>query len=408
MNKGFFTKKETESISRPDGRPRTCISCGIYRTSKNPKMKPYGNFKKGIMNIGNCPELVDDQSGKPFQGADGRSIKNVYRSMGIDLFEDCVNLNAVNCFAADKEGRKREPTPNEVETCRKSILSYIKQFKPRIIVLFGESALLSVIGHRWKEDATNIDKWRGFCIPDQEYQAWLIPVFHPAFVRQRNKPEIDIVWEQDLLAVRDKLKEMFPVAVEPVIEIVDDFTAFDDIVHGVIAFDYETTGLKPHAAGHRIICVSVADTENHVWVGRMPESKSGKQPFKRLLQSNGICKMAHNMKFEDTWTNVILGFPVNHWWWDSMQAAHVLDNREGITGLKFQTYVNFGISDYSTEVSPYLKAKDDKNANSINQIEELIALPGGLEKLLHYCGLDSIYEFRLARKQQSIMNYLPF
>lgn len=407
MNEGFFTKKETESVSRPDGRPRTCISCGIYRTSKNPKMKPFGNFKKGIMNIGACPEEVDDSCGKPFHGRDGKTIKTAYHRMGIDLFEDCINLNAVNCFCSTQEGERREPTPNEVETCRKSILAYIKQYKPRIIVLFGESALLSVIGHRWKEGAESMEKWRGFCIPDQEYKAWLIPVFDPNFLNPK-KPEIETIWIQDLSQVKEKLNEEFPNHVDPVIDIVDDFSMFDDIVHGTIAFDYETTGLKPHAEGHRIICVSVADSEDHVWVGRMPESRSGKQPFKRLLQSNAILKMAHNMKFEDTWTNVALKFPINHWWWDSMQAAHVLDNREGITGLKFQTYVNFGVSDYSTEVSPYLKAKDDKNANSINRIEELLKLPGGEHKLLTYCGLDSIYEFRLAMKQQSIMNYLPF
>jgi len=119
--------------------------------------------------------------------------------------------------------------------------------------------------------------------------------------------------------------------------------------------------------------------------------------------------MSHNMKFEETWSVVRLRQPVQNWGWDSMQAAHVLDNRTGVTGLKFQTYVNFGVVDYASEVAPYLRAKDN-NGNAINRIMELVEMPGGKEKLLEYCGLDAIYEHRLALIQQKVMNYnfLPF
>jgi len=80
-----------------------------------------------------------------------------------------------------------------------------------------------------------------------------------------------------------------------------------------------------------------------------------------------------------------------------------------VTGLKFQTYVNFGVVDYASEVAPYLQAKDN-NGNAINRIMELVGMPGGKEKLLEYCGLDAVYEYRLAMIQQKVMNYnfLPF
>ena len=74
----------------------------------------------------------------------------------------------------------------------------------------------------------------------------------------------------------------------------------------MIAFDYETTGIKPHAKGHRIVCVSVADNENHVYVFMMPKTKRERQPFIDLLKNKRINKIAHNIKFEDTWSIVRL------------------------------------------------------------------------------------------------------
>jgi len=120
--------------------------------------------------------------------------------------------------------------------------------------------------------------------------------------------------------------------------------------------------------------------------------------------------MAHNLKFEESWSYERLKTRVRGWYWDSMLAAHLLDNRAGITGLKFQTYVNFGIVNYNETVSPWLQAVDGKNANSLNRLQEFFATKKGREETLKYCSLDSIYEYRLALKQQKQIEVLslPF
>ncbi len=41
------------------------------------------------------------------------------------------------------------------------------------------------------------------------------------------------------------------------------------------------------------------------------------------------------MKYEDTWSREKLKQQGKGWLWDSMIAAHILDNRPGVTGLKF-------------------------------------------------------------------------
>ena len=114
------------------------------------------------------------------------------------------------------------------------------------------------------------------------------------------------------------------------------------------------------------------------------------------------------MKFEDNWTSVRLRTDTVPWLWDSQIAAHQIDNREGITSLKFQTYVHFGIIDYDSEINPILKAD---SANGMNKLQSYIdSSPEHARKVLEYCALDSVYEYRLAMMQMNILGYdmLPF
>jgi len=107
------------------------------------------------------------------------------------------------------------------------------------------------------------------------------------------------------------------------------------------AFDYETTGLKPHAEGHKIISASICAEPDQAYSFMMPyTSKSCMRLWKEIMETSRMGKMAHNMKFEDTWSNIRLRTEVNGWEWDSMIAAHVLDNRRDITGLKFQMFIH--------------------------------------------------------------------
>ena len=404
---GFFTKKETASKSRPDGKSYSCAACGLYRKCRSPRMEPFGNFKKKILNIGEAPGEVEDRNGRPWQGKSGKLLQRTYEKLGIDLFEDCLNINAVNCRPTDKNGSNRVPTNFEAECCRKSILKVIKEYSPKVIVLFGNMAVYSLIGHRWKKNLGGITKWRGWTIPDQDFKTWICPTFHPSYVERADAKEVKTIWEQDLKQAIEKAKEKFPEYVEPTIETITDLTVLNEIKSD-FAFDYETTGLKPHGKGHRIVCCSIATSENHAYTFMMPETRRERKAFIHLLANPHIGKIAQNMKFEDTWSRR-LGVEVQSWAWDTMIASHILDNRPGVTGLKFQVYVQFGIVDYASEVSSYFTTAD-RNANAINKIMELVSTAEGRNKLLLYCGLDSVYEYRLYKKQKDLIleTCLPF
>lgn len=401
--KGFFSKEQTKSASRPDGKSYSCASCGLYQHKLHPRMESFGKGKKGILNIGEAPGQTEDEKGKQWQGKAGRILQRVYRRLGIDLFEDCRSIDSANCRPTDENGNNRPPTPFEIACCRKRVFQAIEEFKPKLIVLFGNSPVISFIGSRWKKDLGGIGKWRGYAIPDRESRAWVCPTFHPSFVERSEKdPVVEVIWEADLENALKCLDKPFPVFQDEreQVEIISDLSPLTEIQDGIVCLDYETTGLKPYLEGHRIVTAAIADSDEHAFAFVLPESRREQFPFIRLLKNPNVQKVVHNSKFEQIWTELILGFPIVGLEWCSMNTAHILDNREGATGLKFQTYINFGVPDYDSSVSPYLKATDRKRgANSSNRIMEAMSDPKKRRELLIYNGMDTIFGRRLALKQ---------
>jgi DNA polymerase I len=387
---GFFSIKETVSTSRPDGKLHTCISCGLFKGCTTPKFAFSGNFKAGIMNLCTMPTDEEDRQGEGFISREAKYLARTYKEHGIDLHEDCLNGYVVRC------NTDKAPTSVHIASCRRGIMAAIKKYKPKVVVLFGEDALKSVIGARWAKDLGTINKWRGWAIPDQTLGCFLMPMYAPENVVGNKDKSFETIFRQDLSKVKETAERTFPKHKEPEIVYTDDLSFLSNISRGrTVSFDYETTGLKPHAEGHRIVCCSVAVTSDKVYTFMIPEDEKGRRPLQKFLRNPSVYKSAQNMKFEHAWSKVRLGVDVKGWRYDTMLANHIIDNREGVTGLKFQTYVQFGVIDYDSEISPYLKSKDNKNANAINQIDKLLEMPGGKEKLLRYCALDSIYEHRL-------------
>lgn len=389
--KGFFTKEQTKSVSRPDGKTYSCVSCGLLKQSQHGRLEAQGKFKKKILIVGKCSNEIEDRTGILWKTKQASILRKALEQNNIDLNEDCLSINAVRCFC------EKDPTNYHIDCCRKNITKIIEEQKPKLVICLGISALYSLIGLNWKKGMDSINKWVGWQIPDQFYNTWVCPTYHP-FEIPEDSPVMELDFQKHITNAIAKLNSKIKYK-EPQIDFIDDLSVLYDITSDMVSIDYETTGLKPHGKGHRIVCAAVADTPDHAYVFMMPESKSDKQPFIDLLANSDIKKLAHNMKFEQAWSVERLRQPVRNWYWDSMQAAHILDNKPDISGLKFQSYVNFGIYDYDSEISPYLKSFTEKNANAHNRILELINKPGGKKQLLTYCALDTIYEYRLALLQ---------
>lgn len=384
-------KKSNPSVSN-------CDKCGLNLACRSPKMKVYGEGRLKILNIGEAPGEMEDRTGKPWQGRAGRYLQKIYDYQGIDLFKDCWNINAVNCRPTDKKGDNRAPTNQEINYCRRYVEETIKKLRPKIIVLFGFSAVQSFLGRRWNR-LDSISKWRGWVIPDQTFKAFVIPVYHPSFVlreEEEGNRMIYKIWRKDMHVILLLLSKEFPIFPEPKINYIDSpemlIKIAEHVKNSVIAIDYETTGLKPDRKGHKIVSVSFAISKYKSFSFLLTDEM--KEPWKAILRDPSIKKVGHNIKYEETWSRVCLDQPVQGWLFDTMLASHVLDNRPGITGLKFQSYVRFGVEDYSSDISLYLGSKEN-NGNGFNKVLELLKDPSDTRKLMKYNALDTIYTYWL-------------
>ncbi len=403
----FFSPQEMQSKSRPKGKILSCISCGLYKDVRTPKMEPFGNFGKGILNVGEAPGATEDVKGMQWQGPVGQYLQRAYRRLGVNLFEDCLNTNAANCRPIDGDGGNRPPTSHEISCCGQvKIFPAVEEHKPNVIILLGAAAVQSVIGPRWKGKLGKISKWRGWIIPDRELKAWVCPVFHPSFVQrsdEEGRKVVKTIWLQDLERALSMAHVPLPVHMDEgkqvvIVEDHDELTkVLKELRDGTapLALDFETTGLKPHAEGHKIVCMAFCNIPHRAYAFMTPEKRSHLKLLKEVLQSR-IGKVAQNMKFEAAWAQQTLGYPILNWEWDTMVAAHVQDNRPGVTSLEFQVYVNFGVTSYAGDVSSYLKSKDAKDGNSMNGLDELIKTRKGRRALMLYCGLDTLHTYKLA------------
>lgn len=401
--KGFFTEKQTQSVNVHKGKILSCTACGLFKQAETPKMKPTGDFEKGIMIIGEAPGELDDQRASHFNDAQGRLLKRVLREIGIDLKRDCISLNAINCHQGN-----RVPSIHEINCCRRIVLREIDKYMPKVIICLGKSATTTLIGHRWKEGISKMEQWRGWQIPDQDLKAWICPTLD-LYEVERAGPEVKLIFQQDMEKAVKMTTIPFAKKKPFTINVIDDLTVLYDLQSTMVAIDYETTGIKPHAPGHRIVSASVSPDPDSAYVFMMPETKAKRKPFTDLLSNFSIAKTAQNMKFEDAWSYFRLKTQVQGWMFDTMLATHLLDNRDRITGLKFQTYVNFGVVDYNSDVDSYLRASGN-DGNDFNRILDLIKTEEGKQALLQYNALDTIYEYRLALLQIDKLNYsfLPF
>jgi uracil-DNA glycosylase family 4 len=367
----------------------------------NPKFGHTGSGKKGILLLGSANSAAEDERRKYWQGQAGRLLSTTLSNLDIDMERDCWSINAVQCRCEEN------PTGHQLDCCRKSLFQTITEHKPRVIIAFGWHPLYSLIGQKYNSDIGEFSRWRGWQIPDFEFNCWICPVYHPTWVMESKGKETQLIWNLDLeraVKTREKQLQQFP---KPEIQYLEDLTPLLNIESGTVAIDFETTGIKPHAAGHRIVCASVALSPTFAYAFMISSDRAELQPFLRLLENPNVGKIGHNIKYEHIWAHTRWKCEIQGWQWDSMQAAHILDNRRGIVGLKLQTYLHFGQPDYSSEISPWLKSTEEKNGNSMNKVLQLCESKEGRRKLMKYCAQDTLYTYRLSLLQQDII-WSPF
>jgi uracil-DNA glycosylase family 4 len=340
------------------------------------------------------PTLAEDDDGRDFIGGGYSHLKKVLRDVGIDLSEDCWRTHALICHTSAKL------KDVVVEYCRPNLVAALKEFQPDIIVPMGSLAIHSVLGHAWKDDVGSYERWIGWRIPCQRLNTWIVPTWHPAEVYRRKdrEPLIERLFARhlaEMAALQGRPWAQVPEW-EREVEVVLDPRKAARMIRKVIekggptACDYETNSLKPDADDAEIITMSICwkgvKTFAYPWHGEAIDATG------EYLRSERCGKIASNLKFEDRWTRRFFGHGVRNWIHDTMIAAHVIDNRTGITSIKFQAFVILGAESYDDHIKKYLKSAGGRKTN-------LVRSEIDIHQLLVYNGLDSLLEYKVAEVQ---------
>lgn len=404
---GFFTSSELQQnfkiknkeLSKPE-----CMKCGLHRKCLSPKMKYSGEGKKKILIIGECPSETADKFGNSLVGESSNFLKRKLKEIEINIKKDCWKFDSINCHPVDSEGYSTKPTKKQIIYCKPYVQKVIKKLKPELIILAGNIAVESVIGEGFKD--YGINTWRGLIIPDQKYKTNILPIYHPSYlVRNEKDKNLHALYERDLKLIQTALKKDFKKHVEVYIK---QLLSYEEVIKTLknvlkkkpskIAFDYETTGLKPFRKGHKIATIAFAISSkkafafpfNHTDVWTKEEYEEIKNLWKQILADKKIKKICHNTQFENLWSNEFIG-EVKGWYWDTMLTSHIIDNRSKFTNLDLQVYINFGERPYSDSVKKYLKSGKGTEFNTIEKAP--------LKDLLEYNAKDTLFTFELYEKQ---------
>jgi uracil-DNA glycosylase family 4 len=169
-----------------------CKRCNLYKLATN-AVPGEGPENAEIMFIGEGPGWNEDQQGRPFVGAAGKFLDQLFASIGMKR-EQVYIANVVKHRPPDN----REPLPAEISACSIWLDRQIEIVRPRVIVTLGRHSMARYFPNKI------ISKIHG----TYEKRDGIIyfAMYHPAAALHQQKLRYEI--EQDMLKLPALLAEL--------------------------------------------------------------------------------------------------------------------------------------------------------------------------------------------------------
>ncbi len=175
----------------------TIQNCNIRRNSKNPIFGD-GNINSPIMIVGEAPGIEEEKMNKTFQGESGKLLEKML--LAIEL----KKKNIYSSYAVNfRPPQDRKPTSQEIKRYSVFLKELISIINPRIIILFGSTAMESLISSNDKVSKIR-GQWREIILKNKSYP--LMVTYSPSYLIRfpENKK---FSWE-DLKKIRKKILDL--------------------------------------------------------------------------------------------------------------------------------------------------------------------------------------------------------
>ena len=157
-----------------------------------------GNINSPIMIIGESPGKEEEKNGKTFQGESGALLEKMLQA---------INLKKHNIYSSYainfRPPEDRKPTTQEIKRYAVFLKEHISIIDPKIIVLFGSTAMESVTSSN-ERISNERGKWKEIILKNKTYP--LMITFNPSYLIRfpENKK---FSWE-DLKKIKQKILDL--------------------------------------------------------------------------------------------------------------------------------------------------------------------------------------------------------
>ena len=398
----LFQPKNPLATRRKKGKEQNCLNCPIYKDKKRRSVD--GKWADQRKMMADLIIVLPVGQLKILKSVVKRIVRKVDSSLSVAVIPD-IYCDYRNPKLYDRISKH----------CSASLHHAIKEVgKPNApVMLVGSLALKTYYSTKYSK-LYEVDKLFGRVIPDLENGRW-VGIAKQISTDSVTNRKLSAVAERKLfgysirqlteyigrekeVAILKKRAEYLysPRAIVNEDEAIEKLQGIlDGQYEKFVAFDYETTGLKPYRKDHVLYTCGFATSMKDCFAFMI--TPRIEDYLRKILTSARIPKVAANNGFEYIWTLVKLGVHINNYVYDCCLAAHIQDPRRGVAGVKFLALVEFGIHDYGKIMEPYLTPTETMisryGANAINRITQ-----APKQLLLQYNAIDAQVEYWLAAK----------
>ena len=417
-SKSLFSNIKTDTVHTTG-----CSKCGAYLSCKNGRLDGVVG-SNDILLILPLPNVNEDNRGYCGCGEEYEWLADQLNEVGIS-FKQCSRINVIGC---------RTKNLKAFDMCRQRVDAFVNKVKPKLVIAFGSDTLSVTVGREWTRSLGDIQKWHSFCIPFRYWNngTWLVHAESPSeivlsesFYKNEKWKNAESFYEKAEAVcktgfyrmhtrvlkegIRDayrKCKEPIPVRPESTIKphvlneadalvfLEKNYQYLKNNPDAILTFDLETNMIKAYNNNARVYSIAVL-ADKSLGSAAFRCTPATKEAFVKLFTLRPKVNGA-NVKFDFVWNVVKLGMNPADFkiYFDTVLMAHLLDNRDGITSLKFNTYRFFGIT-YESEAHKYFES--DGGCNSENKIFEAPE-----HTILYYNALDVIYTDAVMQEQEKL------
>ena len=192
-----INENKTEKLLELKKKINSIQNCNLKKNSKCIILGD-GNILSPIMIVGEAPGLEEEKNEKTFQGESGLLLKKMLLAINVKK-QDIYSTYAIN-FRPPED---RKPTAQEVKRYSVFLKEHVSIIDPKILVLFGSTALDSITTSKLKISEER-GKFKEIILKNKTYP--FIATFSPSYVIRfpENKK---YSWE-DLKKIRQKMQEL--------------------------------------------------------------------------------------------------------------------------------------------------------------------------------------------------------